>query len=142
MLHAAAEALPRGALDTADYQQQHAACATEAVAYVLASLLGLDPDASSISYLAGWSHAEPTILTCGRDQRPARDQRHRRRHRPRRRRRRPRQRDGERGLTSRRGRALSALGCDTRPAPGVRFEALARKLALELLTTGSSRAKP
>ena len=30
---------------------------------MLANLLGLDVDASSISYVAGWSHADPTVLT-------------------------------------------------------------------------------
>lgn len=29
---------------------------------MLANLLGLDTDASSISYIAGWSHTDPTIL--------------------------------------------------------------------------------
>jgi hypothetical protein len=30
---------------------------------VLANLLDLDVDASSISYVAGWSKADPTVLT-------------------------------------------------------------------------------
>jgi hypothetical protein len=39
-------------------------CETEAesVAYVLANLLGLDIEASSISYIAGWSATDPAIL--------------------------------------------------------------------------------
>jgi hypothetical protein len=40
-------------------------CETEAesTAYVLANLLDLDVDASSISYIAGWSHADASMLT-------------------------------------------------------------------------------
>jgi hypothetical protein len=32
---------------------------------LLANLLDLDVDASSISYVAGWSKADPTVLTAG-----------------------------------------------------------------------------
>jgi hypothetical protein len=36
---------------------------TESSAYVLANLLGLEVDASSISYIAGWSHADLEVLS-------------------------------------------------------------------------------
>ncbi len=49
----------------ANYVAHRGLCETEAesTAYVLANLLGLDVDASSISYIAGWSHAEPAVLS-------------------------------------------------------------------------------
>jgi antirestriction protein ArdC len=63
LLHEAAHALLHP--DSADYVARRGLCETEAesVAYVLATLLGVDVDASSISYIAGWSHATPEILT-------------------------------------------------------------------------------
>jgi hypothetical protein len=47
------------------YQTHRGLCETEAesVAYVPANLLGLNTDASSINYIAGWSLPEPAILT-------------------------------------------------------------------------------
>ncbi len=65
LLHEAAHAVLHGDLAAGEYQAHRGVCETEAesVAYVLANLLGLDIDASSISYVAGWSHADPTILT-------------------------------------------------------------------------------
>jgi hypothetical protein len=52
---------PSGA---AEYQAHRGICETEAesTAYVLANLLDVDVDASSISYVAGWSK-DPTVLT-------------------------------------------------------------------------------
>ena len=57
-------------------------CETEAesTAYVLADLLDLNVDASSITYVAGWSKAYPTVLTRSRQQCAARGQHHRRGH--------------------------------------------------------------
>ena len=65
LLHEAAHAVLHGDLAAGEYQAHRGMCETEAesVAYVLANLLGLDVDASSISYVAGWSHADPTVLT-------------------------------------------------------------------------------
>jgi hypothetical protein len=65
LLHEAAHAILHGDLDAADYQAHRGVCETEAesTAYVLANLLGLDVDASSISYVAGWSGADSTVLT-------------------------------------------------------------------------------
>jgi hypothetical protein len=65
LLHEAAHAVPHGDLDAGEYQAHRGVCETEAesTAYVLAHLLGLDVDASSISYIAGWSHADASILT-------------------------------------------------------------------------------
>ena len=87
LLHEAAHAVLHRDLDAAEYQAHRGICETEAesTAYVLANLLDLDVDASSISYVAGWSKADPTVLTAAADQRPARGQHHRRRPRPRRR---------------------------------------------------------
>ncbi len=57
-----------GQLAPGEYQAHRGVCETEAesAAYVLANLLDLDldldVDASSISY-AGWSHADPAVLT-------------------------------------------------------------------------------
>ncbi len=63
LLHETAHALLHDS--DADYVAHRGLCETEAesTAYVLANLLGLDVDASSISYIAGWSHAEPAVLT-------------------------------------------------------------------------------
>lgn len=48
-----------------DYAAHRGLCETEAesTAYVLANLLGINVDASSISYIAGWSAAQPAVLT-------------------------------------------------------------------------------
>jgi hypothetical protein len=65
LLHEAAHAVLHEQLDAIDYQAHRGVCETEAesTAYVLANLLGLDVDASSISYIAGWSRSDPTALT-------------------------------------------------------------------------------
>jgi hypothetical protein len=65
LLHEAAHALLHGDLAPGEFQAHRGVCETEAesTAYVLANLLGLDVDASSISYVAGWSSADPAVLT-------------------------------------------------------------------------------
>jgi antirestriction protein ArdC len=65
LLHEAAHAMLHGDLNPGEYQAHRGVCETEAesTAYVVANLLGLDVDASSISYVAGWSRAEPSVLT-------------------------------------------------------------------------------
>lgn len=62
LLHESAHALLHD--NDADYVEHRGLCETEAesTAYVLANLLGLDVDASSISYVAGWSHSDPSVL--------------------------------------------------------------------------------
>jgi hypothetical protein len=64
LLHEAAHAVLHGELAPGEYQAHGGLCETEAesVAYVLANLLGLDTDASSISYIAGWSHTDPAVI--------------------------------------------------------------------------------
>jgi antirestriction protein ArdC len=65
LLHEAAHAVLHGNLEAGQYQAHRGVCETEAesTAYVLANLLGLDVDTSSISYVAGWSNSDPTVLT-------------------------------------------------------------------------------
>jgi antirestriction protein ArdC len=65
LLHEAAHAILHGELAPGEYQAHRGLCETEAesTAYVLANLLGLDTDGSSISYIAGWSHTDPAVLT-------------------------------------------------------------------------------
>jgi antirestriction protein ArdC len=65
LLHEAAHAVLHGDLNALEYQAHRGVCETEAesTAYVLANLLGLDINASSISYVAGWSHSDPTVFT-------------------------------------------------------------------------------
>jgi antirestriction protein ArdC len=65
LLHEAAHAVLHGHLDAGEYQAHGGVCETEAesTAYVLAHLLDLDVDASSISYIAGWCNADPIVLT-------------------------------------------------------------------------------
>lgn len=65
LLREAAHGVLHEQLDAIDYQALRGVCETEAesTAYVLANLLGLDVDASSISHMAGWSRSEPTALT-------------------------------------------------------------------------------
>jgi hypothetical protein len=65
LLHEAAHAILHGEFSPGDYQAHRGVCETEAesTAYVLANLLGLDVDASSISYVAGWSQSEASVLT-------------------------------------------------------------------------------
>ena len=62
LLHEAAHALLHS--NDAEYVAHRGLCETEAesAAYVLANLLGLDVDASSISYITGWSSAQPAVL--------------------------------------------------------------------------------
>jgi antirestriction protein ArdC len=64
LLHEAAHAILHSELAPGEYQAHRGLCETEAesVAYVLANLLGLDTDASSISYVAGWSQTDPAVL--------------------------------------------------------------------------------
>jgi antirestriction protein ArdC len=64
LLHEAAHAVLHGELAAGEYQADRGLCETEAesVAYVLANLLGLDADASSISYIAGWSATDPAAI--------------------------------------------------------------------------------
>ncbi|SOD72874.1 antirestriction protein ArdC [Jatrophihabitans sp. GAS493] len=63
LLHETAHALLH--VNDAEYVAHRGLCETEAesTAYVLANLLGIDVDASSISYIAGWSNAKPDVLT-------------------------------------------------------------------------------
>jgi antirestriction protein ArdC len=65
LLHEAAHAVLHGDLAPGEYQAHRGVCETEAesTAYVLANLLGLDIDASSISYVVGWSKTDPAVLT-------------------------------------------------------------------------------
>jgi len=65
LLHEAGHAMLHSDLALGEYQAHRGVCETEAesTAYVLANLLGLDVDASSISYVAGWSHADPAVLS-------------------------------------------------------------------------------
>jgi N-terminal domain of anti-restriction factor ArdC len=65
LLHEAAHAVLHEDVDAFEYRAHRGICETEAesVAYVLAALLGLDLDASSVSYIAGWSHADPAVLS-------------------------------------------------------------------------------
>jgi hypothetical protein len=65
LLHEAAHAVLHGELKPGEYQAHRGVCETEAesTAYVLANLLGLDVDASSISYVAGWWQSDPSVLT-------------------------------------------------------------------------------
>lgn len=62
LLHEAAHSILHE--DNGRYVSHRGLCETEAesAAYVLASLVGLDLDASSISYIAGWSDAKPEVL--------------------------------------------------------------------------------
>ena len=64
LLHEAAHAVLHHDLGPAEYQAHRGICETkaESTAYVLANLLDLDVDASSISYVTGWSKAdEPSV---------------------------------------------------------------------------------
>ena len=65
LLHEAAHAVLHADLAPGEYQAHRGICETEAesTAYVLANLLGLNTDGSSISYVAGWSHADRAVLT-------------------------------------------------------------------------------
>jgi antirestriction protein ArdC len=65
LLHEAAHAVLHGDLAAGEYEVHRGVCETEAesTAYVLANLLGLDVDTSSISYVAGWSGADSALLS-------------------------------------------------------------------------------
>jgi hypothetical protein len=65
LLHESAHAVLHGELKPGEYQAHRGVCETEAesTAYVLANLVGLDVDASSISYVAGWAHSDPSVIT-------------------------------------------------------------------------------
>ena len=51
--------------DDAEYVAHRGVCETEAesTAYVLAGVLGMDADASSVSYIAGWARADRDVVT-------------------------------------------------------------------------------
>ena len=63
LLHESAHALLHE--DDAEYVAHRGVCETEAesTAYVLAGLLGMDADASSVSYVAGWARADRDVIT-------------------------------------------------------------------------------
>jgi antirestriction protein ArdC len=63
LLHEAAHALLHE--NDADYVTHRGVCETEAesTAYVIANLIGMDVDASSVSYVAGWAKADRDIIT-------------------------------------------------------------------------------
>ena len=63
LLHETAHALLHE--DDAEYVAHRGVCETEAesTAYVLAGLLGMDADASSVSYVAGWARADRDVIT-------------------------------------------------------------------------------
>jgi hypothetical protein len=69
LLHEAAHAVLHGELKPGEYQAHRRVCETEAeaTAYVLANLLanllGIDVDASSITYVAGWAQSDPSVIT-------------------------------------------------------------------------------
>lgn len=62
LIHEAAHALLHE--DNGSYVAHRGLCETEAesVAYVLAGLIGLSLDASSVHYIAGWSDSKPEVL--------------------------------------------------------------------------------
>ena len=62
LLHEAAHALLHD--NDAEYVAHRGVCETEAesTAYVIANLLGMDADASSVSYVAGWAKADPEVI--------------------------------------------------------------------------------
>ena len=63
LLHEAAHALLHE--DDGEYVAHRGVCETEAesTAYVIANLLGMDADASSVSYVAGWAKADRDVIT-------------------------------------------------------------------------------
>lgn len=63
LLHESAHALLHE--DDAEYVAHRGVCETEAesTAYVLAGLLGVNADASSVSYVAGWAKADREVIT-------------------------------------------------------------------------------
>jgi antirestriction protein ArdC len=63
LLHEAAHALLHE--NDADYVTHRGVCETEAesTAYVVANLIGMDVDASSVSYVAGWAKADREVIT-------------------------------------------------------------------------------
>lgn len=65
LLHEAAHAMLHGDLAPGEHQAHRGVCETEAesTAYVLANLLGLDVDASAISYVAGWAQSDPAAIS-------------------------------------------------------------------------------
>lgn len=62
LLHEAAHALLHE--NDAEYVAHRGVCETEAesTAYVIANLLGVDADASSVSYVAGWAKADRDVI--------------------------------------------------------------------------------
>ena len=63
LLHEAAHALLHD--KDAEYVAHRGVCETEAesTAYVIANLIGMDADASSVSYVAGWAKADRDVIT-------------------------------------------------------------------------------
>lgn len=63
LLHECAHALLHD--NDAEYVAHRGVCETEAesTAYVIANLLGMDSDASSVSYVAGWAKADRDVIT-------------------------------------------------------------------------------
>ncbi len=63
LLHEAAHALLHE--NDAEYVAHRGVCETEAesTAYVIANLIGMDADASSVSYVAGWARADHDVIT-------------------------------------------------------------------------------
>lgn len=63
LLHEAAHALLH--TDDGEYVAHRGVCETEAesTAYVIANLIGMDVDASSVSYVAGWAKADRDVIT-------------------------------------------------------------------------------
>lgn len=63
LLHEAAHALLH--CDDGEYVAHRGVCETEAesTAYVIANLIGMDVDASSVSYIAGWAKADRDVIT-------------------------------------------------------------------------------
>jgi hypothetical protein len=63
LLHEAAHAVLHRELQPGEYQSPPQRVRDRSrIGRVIANLLGLDTDASSISYVAGWSHTHPTVL--------------------------------------------------------------------------------
>jgi len=64
LLHEAGHAALRGELQPGEYRAHRGLCETEAesTAFVLGNLLGLNTDASSVSYIVGWSQTDPAVI--------------------------------------------------------------------------------
>jgi hypothetical protein len=63
LLHEPADSVLHGELQPGEHQSPPRRVRDRSrIGRVLANLPGLDTDASSISYVAGWSHTDPTVL--------------------------------------------------------------------------------